>query len=110
VGHRHGPAGGDPATPHQWLRTDLESLLSRATDAVRAALEAEGHEPTWTATQRQVVQRTVGSYQRNWPFMRSHEYLAWGWPIGTGVVEGACGHLVSDRMEQSGLRWTTMGA
>ena len=38
------------------------------------------------------------------------EYLARGWPIGTGVVEGACGHLVKDRMEQSGMRWTKTGA
>jgi hypothetical protein len=38
------------------------------------------------------------------------EYLARGWPIGTGVVEGACGHLVKDRMEQSGMRWTKAGA
>jgi hypothetical protein len=86
-----------------------EWAVCGATDAVRAALEAEGYEPTSTATQRQVVQRTVGSYQRNWPCMRSHEYLAWGWRIGTGVVEGACGHLVNDRMEQSGLRWTPVG-
>jgi hypothetical protein len=37
-------------------------------------------------------------------------YLAHGWPIGTGVVEGACGHLVKDRREQAGMRWTTGGA
>ena len=37
-------------------------------------------------------------------------YLARGWPIGTGVVEGACGHLVNDRMEQAGRRWTPAGA
>ena len=37
-------------------------------------------------------------------------YLARGWPVGTGVVEGACGHLVKDRMEQAGRRWTKAGA
>jgi hypothetical protein len=42
--------------------------------------------------------------------MRYDEYLAQGWPIGTGVIEGACGHLVKDRMEQSGMRWTKAGA
>lgn len=29
---------------------------------------------------------------------------------GTGVVEGARGHLVNDRMEPSGMRWTNAGA
>jgi len=42
--------------------------------------------------------------------MHYDEYLAQGWPIGTGVIEGACGHLVKDRMEQSGMRWTKSGA
>ncbi len=42
--------------------------------------------------------------------MRYDAYLAQGWPIGTGVVEGACGHLVKDRMEQAGMRWTPEGA
>ena len=30
--------------------------------------------------------------------------------MGTGVVEGACGHLVNDRLEPSGMRWTKTGA
>jgi hypothetical protein len=42
--------------------------------------------------------------------MRYDDYLAAGWPIGTGVVEGACGHLVKDRLEQAGMRWTKAGA
>ena len=42
--------------------------------------------------------------------MRSDASLAAGWPLGTGGMEGACGHLVKDRMEQAGMRWTTVGA
>jgi hypothetical protein len=42
--------------------------------------------------------------------MHYDEYLARGSPMGTGVVEGACGHLVKDRMEQSGMGWTKGGA
>jgi hypothetical protein len=42
--------------------------------------------------------------------MRYDAYLARGWPIGTGVVEGACGHVVKDRMEQAGMRWSQDGA
>ena len=40
----------------------------------------------------------------------AHEYLAKGYPIGSGVVEGACRHLVKDRMEQTGMRWEVEGA
>ena len=42
--------------------------------------------------------------------MKYDEYLAAGYPIGSGVVEGACRHLVKDRMEQTGMRWRIEGA
>lgn len=42
--------------------------------------------------------------------MRYDQYLAAGYPIATGVIEGACRHLVKDRMERSGMRWTLVGA
>ena len=36
--------------------------------------------------------------------------LAQGWPIATGIIEGACRHLVKDRMELTGARWGLHGA
>ena len=36
--------------------------------------------------------------------------LAGGWPIATGVIEGACRHLVKDRMDITGARWGLEGA
>jgi hypothetical protein len=36
--------------------------------------------------------------------------LRHGWPIATGVIEGACRHLVKDRMDITGARWGTSGA
>jgi hypothetical protein len=93
-----------------WVRAYLEALVAGQTDAVITALEAEVQDPTCTGTPRQAVRRTVGDYQRNRPYMHDDDYLARGMPIGTGVVEGACGHLVKDRMEPSGMRWTKAGA
>jgi hypothetical protein len=43
---------------------------------------------------------------RNRARMRYDEYLAKGWPIASGSVEGACKNLIKDRMERSGMRWT----
>ena len=42
--------------------------------------------------------------------MRYHEYLAAGYPIATGVIEGACRHVIKDRMERAGMRWKVPGA
>ncbi len=42
--------------------------------------------------------------------MRYDEYLAAGYPIASGVIEGACHHFVKDRMEGAGMRWELEGA
>ena len=93
-----------------WLRRHLTQLLAGQGAAVIAALEEAATDPTLPATPRQALLRAAGYYRRNLPHMRYDEYLARGWPIGTGVVEGACGHLVKDRMQQAGMRWTQAGA
>lgn len=41
--------------------------------------------------------------------MQYDKYLANGYPIGSGVVEGACRYLVKDRMEGTGMRWRVAG-
>ncbi len=47
---------------------------------------------------------------RNRHRMRYDKYLKAGYPIASGVIEGACRHVVKDRMERSGMRWTIDGA
>jgi hypothetical protein len=49
-------------------------------------------------------------FESNASRMRYHEYLQAGYPIATGVIEGACRHVIKDRMEQGGMRWTLAGA
>jgi len=44
------------------------------------------------------------------PYLKYNDYLAQGFPIATGVIEGACRHLVKDRMERTGARWSLDGA
>ena len=42
--------------------------------------------------------------------MKYDEYLKAGYPIATGVIEGACRHVIKDRMERTGMRWKVPGA
>ena len=93
-----------------WVQEQLLHILSGRTSAVIQTLENCVQDPALSASQRQALNTTIGYYRRNLPYMRYDLYLAQGWPIGTGVVEGACGHLVKDRMEQSAMRWTLSGA
>jgi len=93
-----------------WVRQQLEQVLNGQTAAVITVLREAAADPTLSAAQRKVVQQTADYYERNLPFMHYEVYLAKGWPIGTGVVESACGQLVKDRMEQAGMRWSKPGA
>ena len=59
-----------------------------------------------TGPKRKTLNAVANYLYRNRTRMRYHEYLAKGWPIASGPVEGACKNLIKDRMERSGMRWT----
>ena len=94
----------------QWVGKQMLDMLSGKTEQVIERLRELAERESVSATQREVLQTTIGYHERNLPYMSYSEYLSRGWPIGTGVVEGACGHLVKDRMERSDMQWTEPGA
>jgi hypothetical protein len=59
-----------------------------------------------TGPKRKTLNAVANYLYRNRTRMRYNEYLAKGWPIASGPVEGACKNLIKDRMERSGMRWT----
>jgi hypothetical protein len=63
-----------------------------------------------TAAKAKTLGSVIGYLDNNRDHMHYDEYLAAGYPIGSGVAEGACRHVVKDRMERSGMRWTVEGA
>lgn len=63
-----------------------------------------------SGAKRKRLLTVIGYLENNREHLRYDEYLAAGYPIGSGVIEGACRHVVKDRMERSGMRWTVSGA
>jgi len=63
-----------------------------------------------TAAKRKALRAVCGYLEKNQGRMRYDAYLAAGYPIASGVIEGACRHLVKDRMERAGMHWTIPGA
>jgi hypothetical protein len=91
-----------------WVKQALTWLLTDQLDTLLLDLESQARD---LPPARQTVLTHVSAYlDRNRPFMDYQRYLALGWPIGTGVVEGACSHLVKDRFEQAGMQWSLVGA
>jgi hypothetical protein len=90
----------------QRLRDLLQGRVGYVISGLRRRLKAE----KLSGPRRKVVRSAVEYLENNKAHMRYDEYLAAGYPIGSGVAEGACRHLVKDRMEQTGMRWTMEGA
>jgi hypothetical protein len=59
---------------------------------------------------RKPVDACANHLSNHKPNVQYDAYLAAGFPIATGVIEGACRHLVRDRMEITGARWSLNGA
>jgi len=88
------------------LRRILEGDVGRVIGGLRQMLT----KGKFSSCKRKTLNTVIGYLDRKKKFMRYDEYLAKGYPIGSGVVEGACGHVVKDRMEGSGMRWSVPGA
>lgn len=59
---------------------------------------------------KKIIGQVTNYFQYNKSRMQYGEYLEKGYPIGSGVAEGACRHLVKDRLNRTGMRWTIEGA
>jgi hypothetical protein len=88
------------------LRSLLEGRVGYVIGGLRQRLTKHG----LTGSRRKTLEAVIGYLENNREHMRYDDYIAAGYPIGSGVAEGACRHLVKDRMEQSGMRWTVSGA
>ena len=95
---------------HQWVEERLRRLLEGKADSVVRGLRYQSTQRGLRGSKRKTVQDAAEYFERNRRRMKYDEYLAQGYPIGSGVVEGACRHLVKDRMERTGMRWTPSGA
>lgn len=63
-----------------------------------------------SGAKRRCLEQVIGYLERNRKHMRYEICLAKGYPIGSGVIEGACRNLINDRLELTGMSWTVRGA
>lgn len=93
-----------------WVANRTLQMLSGKTEQVIAEFRALAQDGQCTRAQCERLTKTANYFERNLPYMDYPTYLAKGWPIASGVIEGACRHFVKDRFELSGMRWTQEGA
>lgn len=94
----------------QFVTHRLRMLLEGNVGGVIGGLRRMQTRHGWRGERARTLKSTIRYFDNNREHMKYDEYLAAGYPIGSGVVEGACRHVVKDRMEQTGMHWTVEGA
>jgi hypothetical protein len=94
----------------QWVRERLLEILRGNVSRVAAGIRQSATKQGLRRNRRKTVDKACNYLLNNKAYMHYDEYLAAGMPIASGNVEGACGHLVKDRMEKTGANWTETGA
>ena len=86
----------------------LHGRAAQVTETIRQL--AAGRPPGPGSEHAKIIRKTLTYLDAKEPYLDYPRALASGWPIATGVIEGACRHLVQDRMGITGARWGLQGA
>jgi hypothetical protein len=100
---------GDRAA-ERWMREKALAVLEGDASTVAASIRRKATTLRLDAKQRKGADRCADYLLAKRRYLDYPTALANGWPIATGVIEGACRHLVKDRMDITGARWGLDGA
>lgn len=102
--------GPDEAAVERMVRDRLLRILEGQAAGVIAGLRRMTSQRKLRGDPRKQVLKACDYLEKNLSRMRYDEYVTHGYPIASGVIEGACRHLVKDRMERTGMRWEESNA
>ncbi len=105
---------GDPAATGQWADGQLLRVLHGRAKAVAATLKSVAAKTRANPRTRHLdladMDKAVTYLENNREHMRYDKALEKGWPIATGMIEGACRFVIEDRFGITGARWSPDGA
>jgi len=93
-----------------WVRATLLCVLLGHSATVAAAMRGSATRRHLATSVRKPLDDCARYLCNHAPYLDYRRYLKHGYPIATGVIEGACRYLVKDRMELTGARWSLEGA
>jgi hypothetical protein len=88
-----------------WVAERNRMILQGRALEVAARITARARDSKLTTAQRKTTDSAATYLINKAPYLDYPTALTSGWPIATGVIEGACRHLVADRMDITGSRW-----
>ena len=96
-------AGSDEAGA--WVQTKALNVLRGKASTVAAAMRRSATNQKLSKGKRTAVDKCANYLLSNKAYLKYDEYLRLGYPIASGVIEGACRHLINDRLGITGARW-----
>jgi hypothetical protein len=95
---------------NRWVQAKLTAILRGRVGYVIGGLRQILTKQPLRRSQREALAKVITFFHNHRRWMQYDAYLAAGLPVGTGVVESACGSVVKHRMEGEGKRWSLAGA
>jgi hypothetical protein len=93
-----------------FVRHHLTRILYGETGNVIASWRRKATRQGLKGAKKKGLRASCAFLEKNKHRMHYDEYLRLGCPVATGVIEGACRHVIKDRMERAGMRWKVPGA
>ncbi len=94
----------------EFVTERLKILLSGRAGRLIGGLKQMLAKHKLSKAKRRCLNQVIGYLERNRKHMRYEICLARGYPIGSGVIKGACRNLINDRLDLTGMSWTLQGA
>ena len=93
-----------------WVSDRLLRILEGKSSYVASGMRRRATLLQLEPEQRSAVDKCANYLLNNRDYLRYDLYLTEGFPIATGLIEGVCRHLIKDRMDITGARWSLQGA
>jgi hypothetical protein len=102
-------AEGDPGA-EAWVRARAMAILNGSARDVAAGIRRRASSEQLKTSARKGADECARYLTNKADYLNYPTALRKGWPIATGIIEGACRHIVKDRMDLTGARWSLDGA
>jgi hypothetical protein len=89
----------------EWVAGRTLKILHGEAEAVAAEMRQSAKLHKLRSAKRKAVSKCADYLEKYDALLDYDVFLNQGLPIATGVIEGACRHLIKDRMDLTGARW-----
>jgi hypothetical protein len=100
---------GDPDA-RTWVKDQAAKILAGKARDVCAGIRRRATTYGYSTAEREGADTCATYLENKKDYLDYPAFLAAGWPVASGLIEGAARWLIKDRMEVTGARWSLDGA